>query len=458
MDIKKIPQKFLENMKELLNEKDYNNLLKCYSLDYTKTLRFNSTKNFDIQQILKDLNISPLNKIPYANAYKIPTETKLGNHPYHHAGLFYIQEASAMLPAISVSYNSNDIVLDMCASPGGKSSQVAEQIPNGILVSNEIITNRALILQENMIRLGFKNNIIISTTPENLTKLGAIFDKVLVDAPCSGEGLFRKEENSILQWYDGINLMNAQRQLKILDYASMLVKPNGKIIYSTCTFSKIENEEVIEKFLSSHTNFKLGKISEDVIQNTTSGLNGVGRRVFPFSSIGEGQFMCVLENCSSESPFIQTTKNNMQKLSQKQLKIVNDWINDNLEIKLENLQCYNETIYYLPNSNINTKNIYTLKYGVILGKIEKDRFIPNHNLFTSFGLNFKHILNLNLQDERVKKYLIGESFEINENIPNGYASICVNSLVLGGIKITQSRANNLYPKHLRIKNANQFVS
>lgn len=445
----KLPKKFLENMQTQLNSDEFALFLREYDKPFLKAIRFNNTKNIN-QSVVNTLELNKMDKLKYANAYLIENERKLGNHPYHHAGVFYVQEPSAMLPALSVDFENDDICLDICASPGGKSSQIAEKIPNGVLLSNEIITNRALILKENLIRLGFNNTIITSTTPENLTKIGPIFNKVFVDAPCSGEGIFRRDEKSISEWYDGINLKNQTRQLEILDNASHLVKSGGKIIYSTCTFSKLENEDVVEKFLENHSNFRLGKISKVVEENSCNGINNIGRRIYPHLNIGEGQYVAVLEKEYNENDILPFQKSNLRKLKLREETIFRKWCSENLNNFDYTVKAHDENIYAIPNYEINTREIFTLNYGVLLGKIEKERFIPNHNFFTSFGHLFKIKVNLELTDKNVIKYLSGESL-ILTNYSNGYATIFVDSFPLGGVKISNERANNLYPKHLRMK-------
>ena len=447
-----LPKKFLQNMQTQLTKDEFALFLKEYEKPFLKAIRFNCNKNID-EKLLDLLNLKKENKLPFANAYLIDNTTKLGNHPLHHAGVFYVQEASAMLPVNCVEYSKDDIVLDMCASPGGKSSQIAERIPNGVLVSNEIITNRAIVLKENITRLGFKNTIITSTTPENLLKLGAIFDKILVDAPCSGEGLFRREEKSIQEWYDGINEKNAERQLDILDKASKLCACGGKIIYSTCTFSKTENEDVCKKFLQTHKDYSLCDACDIVKQNTCLGYEGYGYRVYPFNNIGEGQFMVVFKNNMQTEKEYNKQKGNLRKLTVKEEQIFKKWVNTYLTEFNYIVKAHDENIFALPNKEINTSGIFTLQYGVNLGKIVKDRFEVNHNFFTAFGELFKTSLDLSLDDERIKKYLLGESFEESDLI-DGYACVKVCSYPIGGVKITQNRANNLYPKHLRVKDCN----
>ena len=454
----KLPKKFLENMQTQLGADEFALFLKEYDKPFLKAIRFNQAKEI-ADFVINNLELNSKDKLKFANGYLIDNERKLGNHPYHHAGVFYIQEPSAMVPALSVEFEDDDICLDLCASPGGKSSQIAEKIPNGVLVSNEIITNRALILKENLIRLGFKNTIITSTTPENLTKIGAIFNKVFVDAPCSGEGIFRRDEKSIAEWYDGINLKNQTRQLEILDNASKLVANGGKLIYSTCTFSKLENEDVVEKFLAEHRDFKLAKITDLIVQNSSAGINDVGRRIYPHKNVGEGQYVAVFEKEYIENVVPPFQRSNLWKLKVREENIFKKWCNENLNAFDCEVKSHNDSIFACPNFDVNTREIFTLNYGVLLGKIEKERFVPNHNFFTAFGKNFKNQINLTFGDDNITKYLNGESL-ILENARNGYGVILVDGFVLGGVKISNDRANNLYPKHLRIKwlIANHFKS
>ena len=445
--MKQLPEKFLKNMQTLLGE-EFAMFLNSYKQSVFKGLRCNNNK-INLEFLQNILNLKECKTIDFIPAIIINENTKFGNNPLHHAGLFYIQEPSAMLPPLCTKYKEDDIVLDLCASPGGKSGEIAERIPNGLLVSNEIITNRAIVLKENMIRMGYTNNIVTSTTPQNLEKLGAVFDKILVDAPCSGEGLFRKDENTINEWYDGINEKNSLRQLEILESASKLVKAGGEIIYSTCTFSKVENEDVIEKFLKEHQDFYLGEITTEVKALTTNGINNIGRRVYPHKNMGEGQYMALLVKKADIEYNTYKSKSCMRNLTNKEQVIVNNWIKTNMNNCNFNIKAYEDNICIIPPKEINTKGIFVLKYGTILGKIENDRLIPNHNVFVSYGNLFKQKLEYSLNDEDVQKYLKGESLEVDTNI-KGYAVICVEGYALGGVKISNNRANNLYPKHLRI--------
>lgn len=442
-----LPEKFLKNMQILLQD-EFADFLKEYDKPFLKTLRINTLK-CDQNFISKNLSQSLKNKVAYENAFFVDSESKFGSNPLHHAGAIYMQEASALLPVNCISFDGDELVLDMCASPGGKSGQIAERIPNGSLVSNEIITNRAIILKENMIRMGYTNTIVTSTTPQNLTKLGPIFDVILIDAPCSGEGLFRREQKAIEEWFDGINQKNHIRQLEILDLSTNLLKNGGKIIYSTCTFSEQENEDVIKEFLATHPTYSLSDISESVIQNTSAGIDNIGRRVFPHKNKGEGQYMCVLQNTQIETNYIYQ-KPILKNLNLREQRILSEFTKKYMQDFNFTPKSYEDNICIAPPYEINTSHIYVLKYGISFGKIENNRFIPNHNAFTSLGKYFKYRIDLNFDDPNIQKYLRGESLDLDTNI-SGYAVLCVQGITLGGVKITNGRANNLYPKYLRNK-------
>ena len=441
----KLPEQFLINMKNLLKN-DYDAFLNSYNNESVKAIRVNTNKITTEELKSKMNNLGE--KVPYADAFYIDSDQKLGNSIFHHAGLFYIQEPSAMQPVLSTKIKRDAIVLDMCASPGGKSGQIAELLnDDGLLVSNEIITNRAKILKENMDRLGYKNVIVTSTPPDNLTRLGNIFDVIVLDAPCSGEGLFRRNPTACDEWNSGINDMNKTRQLELLGYAKKLLKPNGIIIYSTCTFSEVENENVVKTFLEKNKNFKLVDISEKLLPYSFSIFDEKMRRVMPHKNKGEGQFYVCLKN-TEEYQIDTKCYNYLEPVKKSESKYVNEFIEKFTTLKNIKIKSYNGNILLPPQKEINTKGLFVLKYGITLGKIEKNRFTPHHNFFISFGDYFKNKINLNY--ENAVKYLSGEQVIINEDTVNGYCVLCYEGFPLGGGKITDGKINNLYPKYLRI--------
>ena len=435
----RLPVEFEIYMKNLLKD-DYDKYYHSLSLSPVKGMRINTLKA-SVDEAKKYFNGE---KIPYANALYVENE-KYGAHPLHHAGVIYMQEPSSMLPVSSVDFDGDELVLDLCAAPGGKSGQIAEKIPFGTLLANEINNDRAKILRQNIERLGYKNVIITNSEPKKIEKLGAIFDIVLVDAPCSGEGMFRKDENAINEWNASSPHSNATRQLLLLDSASKLVKDGGKIIYSTCTFNEYEDENVIEEFLNSHQDFSEIEANARVNDFTLKAKHG--RKLFPHIAPGEGQYMCVLVR-SGQATYPKL-KCRLNELGSSQKNIVNKFFN---EVGIENnfdLRAKDDIIYILPPKHIDTSNLYVLSYGVILGKIEKNRLIPSHNFFTAYGDIVKNSINLPLSDERVNKYLKGEEITYDTNL-HGYAALKVDGHTLGAVKISDSTLKNHYPKALRL--------
>ena len=266
-----LPQQFAERMKILLGD-EYESYVDALNSPPVRAFRVNTDKISlsDFQKI----NPFSTQKIPYVENGFYFTDEKIGNHPYHHAGMIYVQEPGAMAPAECIDLEPNWYVLDMCSAPGGKSSQLKNKLgEDGVLVSNEIIPSRCKILTGNVERLGLQN---VVTTCMDTKKLARIFpetfDLVMVDAPCSGEGMFRKEEIAISEWSEESVETCAERQKEILENAVKTLKNGGYIIYATCTFSLEENEMVIDWFLKNHRDFELVRVKKEVEESTCDGI------------------------------------------------------------------------------------------------------------------------------------------------------------------------------------------
>lgn len=506
-----LKEEFLSNMKELLKD-DFGEFLAIYDKPFIKGLRVNTTK-ISLSAFSK-LFLAMQDKIPYANAFYLSEGDKLGPSPYHHAGLFYIQEPSAMQPALSTQIAPDSVVLDLCASPGGKSGQIAEMLnESGLLVSNEIITARAKILKENMDRLGYKNVIVTSTTPQNLTRLGNIFDIIILDAPCSGEGLFRREPEAMAQWNKGINKMNSERQLELLRLATNLLKPSGKIIYSTCTFSKTENEDVVAQFLQTHPNFTLGEINPALLpysfsletQTTQNEENETNQSPNSQIDLNKNQINLNAQTQSGE----QTT--NLQEINQNDLNKLKSNLKDEFNKNQFNPQNLRRV---MPHKNKGEGQFYAVLHSTEEPQIDNKKydyleppkasekqivadFIRKHTNLTNlkiksyegnilcppqkeintksifvlkYGINLGKIENkrfipnhnffttlgnqfkiiINLTtEEEVQKYLKGEQLETANTALSGYCTIAYNNFPLGGGKVSNGKINNLYPKYLR---------
>lgn len=452
--MKALPQEYVTRMKQLLGDR-YPLYEKALNEPPVKAFRVN-TEKLSLDDFEK-LNIFGNEKIPYVpNGFYLDYE-KVGNHPYHHAGMIYVQEPAAMAPAECIEIEPDWKILDMCAAPGGKSSQLKNKLGDGgILVSNEIIPSRCKILTGNIERLGLKNTVTTCMDTARLTTaFPKTFDLIMVDAPCSGEGMFRKEEIAISEWsYE--NVLNcANRQAEILENAVKCLKDGGYIIYATCTFSLEENEMTVDKFLSSHPEFELLPVSEAVKDCTENGIFYDGcqcetihyaRRFYPHKCKGEGQFMALLHNKNQggENYPYSAKKTAPQ-------KVVTDFLDDVLtEYRHENITEYNNTpIYFTPDFEIRNATVFSC--GITIGEVKKNYILPHHQFFMALGKDFKRKIELSADSESLKKYLHGE--EIETDCENGWAVVTVDGCPVGGAKVVSGRAKNHYPKGLRTKNA-----
>ena len=453
--MKQLPVEFENRMKTLLGA-EFEDFKKSFDEPPVRAFRVNIDK-ISLEDFEK-INPFGNDKIPYVENGFYFDYNGIGNHPYHHAGMIYVQEPAAMVPVESVEISEGWKVLDMCAAPGGKSSQIKNKLgENGVLVSNEIVPSRCKILTGNMERMGFKNVVTTCMHPQKLVKtfLKNYFDVIVVDAPCSGEGMFRKEEIAIDEWSPDNVKMCAERQAEILDCAAKLVAFGGYIVYSTCTYSLEENEMTVDAFIERHPEFELVPTTEKVKANTADGIQFDGckcenmhyaRRCYPHKTKGEGQFVAVLRN-SDFSTRIEyfLASNNNEKID----KVVTDFLDDALTTyKKENVQIYNgNPVYFTPEFPIKKGTAFAC--GVTIGEIRKNYVVPHHQFFMALGKDFKRKIDLTASSEEIKKYLHGEEFDTN--CPNGWAVVMVDGCTVGGVKVSNGRAKNHYPKGLRTK-------
>ncbi len=448
-----LPKEYEKRMQYLLGE-DFEAYKAELQKDAVKGFRVN-TEKISAEDFEK-VNVFGNKKIPYVhNGYYLDYE-KVGNHPFHHAGMIYVQEPAAMAPAECVEIKEDWKILDMCAAPGGKSTQLKNKLgENGVLVSNEIIPSRCKILTGNIERLGLSNTVTTCMDTQKLSKaFPRTFDLIMLDAPCSGEGMFRKEAVAVSEWSKDNVLMCANRQAEILENAVKCLKDGGYIIYSTCTFSLEENEMTVDSFLQKHPEFKIVKTSEKIEKATESGISFDGcktadiryaRRFYPHKSKGEGQFMAVLKNTNEAIP-----ESNSNQKSQISDKTVTDFLNDTLtEYDIKNVRTYNNNpVYFSPDFEV--KDGVAFCYGITIGEIKKNYILPHHQFFMGMGKYFKRKIELSADSKEIKKYLHGE--EIKTNLTNGWAVVTVNGCAVGGVKVVSGIAKNHYPKGLRIKN------
>lgn len=385
-----------------------------------------------------------------AEGWKLLDEIKVGKTPEHHSGMIYMQELSAMMPATFLPIKSTDWVLDMCSAPGGKAIQTALRLKDGLLVANEIVRSRASILKSNVERMGLANTCIINNDPKQLESIGeGIFDAIIVDAPCSGEGMFRKDEDARVNWSQANVEACAIRQKAILETANKLLRTGGYLLYSTCTFSIEENEQVVADFCSKH-NYKIIPLEYNgavngikIDQFETNGC----LRFYPHKFSGEGQFVALLQKLETSYERIDCVKKfkPLNKLPT-ECKLFTDFCAKNLE-KYEDIldaAIYNNgTIYHCKYRAIAESGVNLINCGVILGEIVKGRFEPHHNLVTSFGDRF--VSKIDLDAETAYKYLRGETLPIKAS---GYVSVTYKGVSLGLGKGADVIKNH-YPKGLR---------
>lgn len=451
--MKNLPIEFKERMKKLLGN-DYDAYIEAVNSEPVRGFRVNTDKiSLDDFERLNNFSSG---KIPYVENGFYLNYDKIGNHPYHHAGMIYVQEPGAMAPAECIDIDPDWVILDMCAAPGGKSTQLRSKLgKNGILVSNEIIPSRCKILTGNIERLGLNNTVTTCTDTSTLAKnFPKTFDMIMVDAPCSGEGMFRKDDIAIDEWSVDNVLKCAQRQSEILDNAALTLKNGGYIIYATCTFSLEENEMTVDSFLQRHPEFEITPVRKCVEENTSDGILFEGckcknieftRRFYPHISKGEGQFMAVLHNTLEPVE----TRSSPPTKKDKVEKMIFDFLDETLSVyEKEKVIMYNgNPVYFDPDFEIRKGVAFSC--GVTIGEVRKNYIMPHHQFFMASGSSFKRIINLSPDSDEIKKYLHGEEFETD--CQNGWAAVMVDGCTVGGVKVVNGRAKNHYPKGLRTK-------
>jgi NOL1/NOP2/sun family putative RNA methylase len=431
-----LPKEYKDEMKNILG-KDYDAFIDSYKNPSYKGLRINTLKINSIDSLPFDL--TPVDWCETGFYYE--DKDQPGKHPYHEMGLYYIQEPSAMSAVEELDVKEGDRVLDLCAAPGGKSTQIAMKLNGtGILVSNEIIPSRAKILSQNIERMGIRNALVINEEPKDVAKhFKGFFDKILIDAPCSGEGMFRKNEEAISEWSMDNVLMCADRQKDILSYAVKCLKENGQMVFSTCTFSKQENESVVQDFLEKHPEFHLVKSKFEFEKGLDK--DGLCQRVYPHKVKGEGHFFAILKR-GEDTPNDNT--NDIKKLP-KQDPDFEKFVKQYLNIKLSYNLVFGDNLYLSPITKLD--GIKVVRAGLHLGELKKNRFEPSHSLALALKReDFKNIINLEATSPLCEKYMQGET------IPTtcvGWGVVCVDGHPLGLFKGDGSIAKNHYPKGLR---------
>lgn len=438
----KLPEAFCDRMKEMLGE-EYPAFLASYEEPARKGLRLNARLGLSKErgEALLGVGLTPL---PYDDQGYLVEGDLSGNHPLHHAGAVYMQEPSAMLPANALDIPKDATVLDLCAAPGGKSTRLAEMVEDGLLVSNEIDLGRARVLAGNLERMGARNVVVTNLDPKGVANLfGASFDVVLVDAPCSGEGMFRKTPAAVEEWSLDNVTMCAARQKDILSHAIRTLKEGGYLVYSTCTFAPPEDEGAIEWLLAQ--GFELVPVTARVeVATTPSPVYPLARRAYPHKGVGEGHFVAVLRKVSGESP-APSRLNPWQKPDPRADKVAGKALGE-IFGTIPAYKWWNGYAVLPPQGEVIPPK--GLAVGVKLGQVENGRFVPHHALWRCLAEDCKLRLDLSLDDPRVAKYLRGETIEAD--LPNGWGVLLVEGCPLGGFKTVDGTLKNHYPKGLRL--------
>lgn len=431
--MKKLPEKFIERMETML-ESDAAAFFDSYEKEPVRGLRVNTLKTTpDAFAAASPFALSPSDIIPEGFVLEEKGEG-IGNHPYHLAGLFYMQEPSAMSAIAAVDPKPGMKILDLCAAPGGKSGGIAARLNGeGLIVSNEIVPNRAKTLSFTMERLGVPNAVVTCAHPDALcTALEGYFDAVLVDAPCSGEGMFRKDDGAIAEWSPEHVEACAARQQAILASAYRAVKQGGALVYSTCTFSREENEDTVERFVREHADMEIEFM----------------HRLYPHTCRGEGHFVARLIKNGGE----EVSYKNM-KLTPCRDKEYASFIKDTFEVPPKG-QAYSlkdgRIIILREELPGGLEGLRILSAGIYAGDIQKGRFMPSHTLFlAAHGGKLKHSINLAADSGELRAYLSGNTIPVDESY-KGWCEVCVNGHPLGFGKAVEGTLKNHLPKGLRV--------
>lgn len=445
-----LPEQFMIKMQYLLKEeyeayKNSFNEKRLYGLR-TNPLKISADK-------LYEKNLWDLEPVPWCKeGFYYPQTQRPSKHPYYYAGLFYLQEPSAMAPAAFLPIDKGEKILDLCAAPGGKSTQLGAKLAGkGILIANDISAARTKALLKNIELFGITNAVVMSEAPEKLvSRFPGYFDKIIVDAPCSGEGMFRKEPDVAKNWGKEMTVFCLEQQKSILENAAKLLRTGGMILYSTCTFAPEENEGTIENFLKEHENFELiplskGKGFEDGkpqwIENGRQELTGC-IRLFPHKIKGEGHFLALLQKKKGEE---RNTFQYEKEDSDERITTFLEFKNKNLSLELNGIfKIYQDNLYLLPKETPILKGLRVIRSGWHLGVFKKNRFEPSQ----AFAMGLKKeqanlVVDLPLEDETVVRYLKGESVETKVE-QDGWCLVCVDGFTLGWGKLQKGRLKNKY--------------
>ena len=427
-----LPQEFLDRVEKQLGA-EYPAFLESLERPRAVALRFNPLKGkAPAMPFVKE-------SVPWESCgYYYDPEARPGLHPYHEAGVYYLQEASAMSAVSLLDPQPGERVCDLCAAPGGKTTQIAgRMLGEGFLLCNEINPKRAKILSRNIERMGVANALVANEHPARLAeKFPGYFHRVLIDAPCSGEGMFRKEEAAVTDWSQETVEMCAHRQSEILRSGAKLVAPGGRLVYSTCTFAPEENEQAIEKFLQKHPEFVLEDVAAPWFTQVGTGMF----RLWPHRLLGEGHFVAILRKTDGKESEISQEKE--QKLPKEWLSFAKEL---NISLPEGKAISFGQSLFWAPAEMPEIKGIKVMRPGLELGEVKKDRFEPAHAL-ALWLKTAENTFTLAPESPQISAYIRGETVPAASR---GWTLVKAGDYSLGWGKGDGNVLKNHYPKGLR---------
>lgn len=471
------PDAYLRKMQALLPPEEYLAFADSFGQPPHTGLRVNTLK----VSLADFTSMSPFPLTPVGAfepaAFAIGSEARAGRHPYHMAGLYYLQEPSAMVAATLLDPQPGELVLDISAAPGGKATHLSSLLNRtaaagagsvlrrtvsggGLLVANDVVRNRATILAGNLARWGAANGLVMAEDPARLaSQFGSVFDRVLVDAPCSGEGMFRRQAG--IEWNERIVMACARRQDHLLETAATLVRPGGYLLYATCTFSPEENESVIARFLDDHAAFEIVEPSRyaGFDEGQPAWVDaGAGSelaravRLWPHRFDGEGHFAALLRRSEQDSAYGAAAGGSfpIRGPGKDEWHIWRAFARETLAIDLpeERLHSAGGRLYLIPSVHPATAGLKLVRYGMLLGELRSGYFRPAAELALALDArDATGAINWPAEDDRVQRYLAGE--DIAGTGPDGWVLVTVDGFGLGWAKRVGGRLKNHFPHHLR---------
>ena len=470
-----LPQSFLDSMKEILGE-DYEAFLAGFDGQRQYGLRVNTLK-MNLEEFER---IAPfhLKKVPWiSNGYFYEAEDVPAKHPFYSAGLYYLQEPSAMTPASRLKVQPGERILDLCAAPGGKATELGAALQGeGLLVANDINTARARALLRNLELFGISNSFVTNEPPHVLAeRFPEFFHKIMVDAPCSGEGMFRKNPAVVDSWQEKGPEYFSKLQREIIVQAADMLLPGGMMFYSTCTFSPLENEKTITHLLKERPDMEVIPMEdyEGFAEGLTSyrgevfdGSCKLCRRIWPHKMSGEGHFMALLHKKNGTPQQVQQTVlqssiwwEKCKGLNKEQKAAAEDFFSHvNIAYDVSRIDVRGDNLYYLPAPQYDGRGLHFLRNGLFMGEFKKKRFEPSQPFALALhAQDFDQVLDFPADDERLSRYLRGETLDVSDLIAGekkrkGWQLVMVAGHPLGFGKLVNNNLKNKYPAGWRKNN------